>query len=882
MRKITALFLSILLLLPCIQISSAAKEVSKSDDAINFLSQLEITDGFDKLPEETVTRAEFTVMLVKGLNMTGAEFSHVFSDVDTADSYASFVNIAAGLGIIAGNGRGEFYPKEAITLSAALKMTVSALGYDRIANALGGFPTGYMKLANDLDLSFGVGGTLDSPLSFSQAAILICNYLMADICGITAIVGNDIQQARQAGHTPLTEYFHLTKTEGTVKTAGFESLIPGETISKPQITINGNRFGTNIKNPEQFLGLYATAWYDENDNIRGIYVSPRNSFVTVKSDQIDSFSGLKLTAYDENGTRATGYTLEASYSYARNGRGILDSENIFKEQDATYNLIDNDGNGRFDVVIAEVTKYFVVSAVNTAKKTVYDTNNGVNSLMLDNENGFCSFIEIMSDNGTVAAASVSDLKNEMVLQVNQSDDGTYTYVLASSFVVSGTVNEYDNDSIIIDGVKYKFNSYFFEKEKIHPGYDAAFLLAPDTTITAFASGQTDVMNYGYLLDYCKNDKSIDHIVQIKILSDKGTVITPYLANKVIFDGVNISGDSEEIKNSFIRGNVPLYQVIRYQLNADNKVFKIDTAQAAPPGQFNDNLCADNTLSRYISKTKGYFYSTYKIFSPHISLQNSPIIFSVPYDIYSGGNERYNDKAFGVTSVANMGVSRSVVMDAYDVDSNLMANCIVYYNPNSGSSATVGAKTALSMVSELTSGITDEGELVHFILVMTNGTFYKYIITNDIYSKLTVIPKAGDLVRVEVNTFGEVTAISVDAIYDSAEQTAVLTSDAPDDGFVNDSAYRGRIYSISGSALTLLIDQMMRETSSYSDPLKGNIAAFTLINTASVTVFNAKSGEVTPGRVRDLEQAVSVGAENASKVIMKTYSHGIQQIFVYDK
>lgn len=66
-------------------------------------------------PENTITRAQFTKILVNAMNLTGGEIVKTFPDVNASDWYYDYVQIASSRGIITGKEDGTFKPYDKIT-----------------------------------------------------------------------------------------------------------------------------------------------------------------------------------------------------------------------------------------------------------------------------------------------------------------------------------------------------------------------------------------------------------------------------------------------------------------------------------------------------------------------------------------------------------------------------------------------------------------------------------------------------------------------------------------------------------------------------------------------------------------------------------------------
>lgn len=119
--------------------SKQAVEVLASKGIINGTS--DTLQTYD--PAKSVTRADYTVLLVKTLGLR-AEASDNFKDVAAGDYYADAIAVAKKLGIAQGGEDGSFNPTAPVTRQDMMALTVRALkaaGYslNGAANALDGF-----------------------------------------------------------------------------------------------------------------------------------------------------------------------------------------------------------------------------------------------------------------------------------------------------------------------------------------------------------------------------------------------------------------------------------------------------------------------------------------------------------------------------------------------------------------------------------------------------------------------------------------------------------------------------------------------------------------------------------------------------------------------
>ncbi|MDF9840125.1 MULTISPECIES: Ig-like domain-containing protein [unclassified Paenibacillus] len=90
-------------------------------------------------PEQKVTRAEFAVMLSRGLGLLGdRETAQRFSDVQASTQTGDYIGAAAKAGIITGNTDGTFRPNDNITREQLAIMIIRAMEYTKHPITLSG------------------------------------------------------------------------------------------------------------------------------------------------------------------------------------------------------------------------------------------------------------------------------------------------------------------------------------------------------------------------------------------------------------------------------------------------------------------------------------------------------------------------------------------------------------------------------------------------------------------------------------------------------------------------------------------------------------------------------------------------------------------------
>ena len=150
-------------------------------DAAEYLNDVGIMQGDAQgnfNPGRNVTRAQMAALLCRMLGEAEnlATDGTRFTDVP-ADYWANgYIMKAASLGIISGYKVGTFRPDNTVTYSQAVTMVVRAVGMEEIALEYGGYPDGYIKIAEESGFLAHISAAKGDPLSRANTALLIFNY----------------------------------------------------------------------------------------------------------------------------------------------------------------------------------------------------------------------------------------------------------------------------------------------------------------------------------------------------------------------------------------------------------------------------------------------------------------------------------------------------------------------------------------------------------------------------------------------------------------------------------------------------------------------------------------------------------------------------------
>lgn len=896
MKKILAVFLLFVLLVSNFPVSASSSEnqLSTAQNEAKFLDMLEIIDLENQDNSTLITRAKFCAMLTACMNLELDESNEsVFEDVTSATEYASSINTAYKFGLVSGSANGLFNPESPISFEAVLKMCTIALGYEKVANAYGGYPAGYTRIAKEIGLTDGVN--CDADFLNNDVYVLLYNFLVSDIAEITSVLGDGSYTIkRNPGNTPLYTYFNLQKDEGVIKTAGHVSMLYNYDETDASIYMNGKTYAVDIKGCEEYLGIYADIYYDSTNRVRAIYPGYQNELTRINSDEIDSFSKGVVTIIDEN-DRTKKLSLSPSYTFVKNGRSINPSQADFMVENAEYVFIDNDGNSSFDVVLSYVPEYIMVSSVDVVEGMIYDNNGPGKYLNLNTEKGVYYTLTHIDPEGISSPITMEDLSKNQVIKYYRSLDGAYVAGEVGSDTITGTIDEKGDDTLFIGGKEYEPNSYFTNASKLTFGTQYVFYLAPDGTLTYAIASNSNEMQYGFLIDFKFRTQGLSQLSYIKILTSGNELLETELADEITLDGERgVENDSPKLtaklKNQQ-NTSITKCQLIRYCLSNEGKVSKIDTAIKIEDGEFTpdkfiETNAGDDILTRHIYNKNMFYHGAYRVFAPSAVIGSETIMFSLPSDFETNSDlpVEYDEDDFAVITTSHLQsyYDDGLNVTMYDINRNLEPAVVLVYNGMSGKNAVVSSTSVPAVVKSVSQGINEDGEITTMISLFSGTKSQKLVVQQEKNSTLSKddLPASGDIIRYVLDKNGEIANFIIDVRYKSAtsSRSASLerTPSALNGGTKNHNIYTGKVYNHSASSLSMYVTGGKESGREYL----ADLAGFSVVSNCSVVVYDSATKSAKAGTLDMLADALCVGKDNASLIAVKTYTHQASNIFIY--
>lgn len=541
-------------------------------EAIGFLEYLGIFTGDetgDMKPEEAVTRAEIAAIILREMNITTmSEYNNTFNDVDSSHWAADIIQTAYDNGIINGYDDGSFGPDEDVTYEQAVKMVICAVNYENYALRFGSYPDGYLKIANDEDITDHVSGTVGEPITRRNIAKLVYNSLTIPYPVTSSITQGIIEYTTNDNITILSEKRDIYYAEGTVTATPNMSVDQSVNVNDGQIFFEGQTMKSELSDPEKYVAEYVRLFYFDPDGsgsdktaLHAVPLANKTESVTINADDINYIrtaytegSTSQISYYEDNGSSRTKtvrfveYPIivyndqpftQANFSSldAQDADGSKESfDEFITPSEGSVRAVDFGKDGDYDIMFIESYETSVVKTATPIRLQLEYPISCGDMIELDEAEDESLNVTVIKNDETVG---VSDLTEGDVVSFRMSAnfaDPTYTgnkYITieASNEYIEGTVNSVRDDDTgyyaYIDNKEYKIirNEDIYRKVRSMLNTNGKFYYNKMGTIAEtdgeVVGGLSSGEKYGWLINvYTENGP--DDVVA-KLYSQDGSI-----------------------------------------------------------------------------------------------------------------------------------------------------------------------------------------------------------------------------------------------------------------------------------------------------------------------------------------------------------------------
>lgn len=726
-------------------------------------------------PENAIKRIElarcFANILLANVSQESNGASRYFSDVDYAD--AIFADAVADAKIMNGIGNGLFNPGGFVTYNQLIKSFVSFLGYDAKAQSLGGYPAGYMYVANTLGLNKHTVKL--SPEDYVTGEVVGMLFKSAVNCSMyeQPVLRDDGTEVYIENNysSYLEKYLDVKVMRGVVMGVHGNDLSYTTDLDFDELVIGKTKFNYDpLKNDLSVkLGRCATVYYkvEKGENIISYFEEYENEIVTISSEDMGTYSNGNIIYYvgnKEKKIKTDGYTRvlynnTICKTYSTSVFNPWQNQNL----DGTLTSIDNNGDKVADFIFIDAYEtYTVSSVVDNVIIPMYRDGDMIN--LGDYEDGKIALIRNL--NGE--PVSLEKIQPGNVLSVSKNLDGVVTSIVV-------TIDEYIG---ILDGYEYSNGIHYFtigegvfksskslnnstQVDKAEIGKTIRLIFNKDGLVSDIDVSKFITSSIGYIVDM-KPGKGMDgeNDILVKIFTGSGTFETFWLADKVNtyygLDNSVLTPKAVMDKIGYTDSGRIKRQAIMYRKNEDGKInwmYICNNSDGAIDGFYKfQGTIFDDSTSEY-----EYRQSPTNCFGGQILLNATPIII-VPNEEGRDDDELYRT----FTPVTGQ---KYPIAEAYGTNKNSRVASLIVMEDK----GTAARTNTLVVVEKVTETLDDDGIPSIKIKgknIKNDVEFFgsKQVVLDGLGGEL---PECGDILKIQKKEANKIFAVSY--VFDESER-----------------------------------------------------------------------------------------------------------------
>lgn len=871
--------------------TSEALQIADSMPEVGLLKNLGIIAQEADDVNTGMTREDFAVAVAGLLNIhTETSAIRYFSDVEQSGYAVGAINALVDRGILSLADDGKFRPMDIVTAPEAVKMLLCTLGYGDYAELSGGFPNGYLSLAEKLDITDSVSlGTLTK----KQAYILLYNALHTEMYTAEGVDQNGNIQYGQDSETLMGKYHDVYRYEGTVTAVYGQNMDTSGMPDADKLAINGIRYTKEEGlDASAFFGNLCRIWFRGNPKEDGgtvIYLCKKNKGaenIIIEPDLYKEYKNDRMTYYISKATRRTKQLKLEAANFVYNGTPLLSNyesvlENINK---GSITVKDSDADGVYDLVIIEDYRNFVVGSVND--DTIYNKVNAGESISVSEYQASCIYMAAGRE------LDYSEIVAGNVLSVAESLDKTAIKIIVSTTEIRGKASSVSQDaeelSIMLEGVQYVFDKSFYQsllsddgRLKYNLQSESYYYKLDHLNQICWVDTDTSGMKSGYILKSWQDEPDAEEMpIYVKIFTSANTCEKYECIKNVRVDGVRKRRYSE-FTDAFPKTDSEdgiSAQFIRYSINGEGKISAIDTGNFV----FGAESAESSMIARY-DKPRTMWYNSGRLAVGSYIDANTPV-FYVPAgvsrpseeDIYCGAysflminDERYTCNTYRFGSLT---MKTGAVVCEYKFSD-------LPQNRNNG------AKVV--MIDSVDSGVDSDGNVIQLVDCYSAGAKMELQVPTEI--SLSGV-ECGDIVRFYYDINGNVADNVKTGLPDMeiiCKRSDIYENQSP--GWTNNAKYPN-LYSDQTSAELSYYRSSIQFSYGFINKVDGELVGWgyqdgSMVDeiakiSGSIVIYDEKENhKIRIGTVNDISDYMCAG-DDCSKIIYHTRSGAYVETFIY--
>ncbi len=779
MKKHFLALLSLFLLAGVIYAPAVSAEFSDIDSsyeyraAINTLTNLNIIDGYTDntfKPLDSITRAEFTKMIVCTMGYDGTTMSGTgFTDID-GHWASNYISAAVSLNIISGFEDNTFRPDIPITYEQCLTMLDRALGYNDDAVRRGGYPTGYINTGVALGLTNKITGqAYEDPALRGVVAQVVYNSLRVPLATVPIGAATAMKEENE-DYTFLNSYLRVNTMTGVL--VGVSEYVTNECTTDlypfqmdvlshgKEYVLDFSLYTENVTDINKYLGHTITVYYSQPKSTNDYMLfamdaeSAMNTSIEIFYKDIYSYKGNSLRYYDSASGEQRSSKINPSTTTIRYNGKIVNEQDSIPLKDGSYVTLEEALSEWFNassdnciygditlttsadgqVSLVQINDYKVIVPLRTPSSTDYrimDKLVSGNSLTLDPGSIEYNYT-ITKNNLQIPITSLA--VNDVVLYTESLDGQLYT-LIATAKTVSGSISSMDSSAttVTIDGTKYDVGKYCADYiaanqsgQSLKVGASGTFYLDKYNTIVFATINEETAPPYAYIANAFIDEGTEECYVTVFESAKNTTSTKTYkLKSKVKFNGSNLNdedvvarlaetargnnADEDMAEDIYGRGEYPTLKP------EEQRGVYSQVARVGFEGNIVSNIITlDNELEGSANENKQKIVrqrelGNYQYRSNAFSSEGSSNVISTNSStvVLCIPKDRTDKTGYAQKTVSSaFTTGESYFVEAYDVNSSRIAGLLLVYSGENGALTGVTRNSNFAVVADIPASSVD--------------------------------------------------------------------------------------------------------------------------------------------------------------------------------
>lgn len=586
--------------------AAAATEVS--ENVIFDLKSLNVLQGDENGElhlDEQVTRAEYVTLMTRLIQMQdwNAQKGRTdFTDVQENDWFYDAVYWMTDSGAVNGYGDGTFRPDAPVTADEAIKILITLLGYADAAEELGGYPQGYLSIANSSRLTRGVN--IGEGFCRADAVLLIDNSLdvylnVPDYMRGKGTVSAKNRETLRDRLMGVNFSDTLYEIRGVVQANATTWIIPGEyeNLRDDEIIIDGTLYRTDVPDAANFIGKQVECYVAVNDDtrvIQSIRETTRNHVIEITDEDFISAEQGSVTYLAKDKEKRL--RISDTAVLLKNMRLAEQwSERDITLSQGSLTLIDNNDDNAYDVIHIQEFESYLVSDVNT--DVIYFKIHGdkqdkkLINFALDND------VDYIITDADGALLEVEDLQKDTVVSIMESEDGSLCKIAAGQPSFSSVLTTAGADTLTFDEKEYSLECGFIDEYQLGNEYQVYLNFRGEIYMLDKVKESERAMQYGYVAEVqttgafesevrvlmAEPGEFVEVEEKSAVEDDDSVLLKLKGQNKSLkelacMDSVRVNGvkmKAPELMAFFHQGGTRSNRVVSYRVNAEGKISEIE-------------------------------------------------------------------------------------------------------------------------------------------------------------------------------------------------------------------------------------------------------------------------------------------------------------------